>query len=485
MTTEPSQEVSTPAMYSYLNPEIPLVFVCNSAEAVFAYMNRAESEADRHFLIREMQALGDRALLYPVERKLVFTSLPLHHESLLNSLGYSQTHYYYPHKPSPRLSLDLLQEPVLLEKIATFAGEGQSIQLIPQVTTLEFLALATALRRDYGLEVLLPESPDPSCLWVRDYIDSKTGFRHLATAWLPDAVALLPQGFICSDLSQAASIAYWFSQCHQSCIVKADCGNDALGHTVISPAPTMSVNEIYCCLQQNEFLQASMFNSLDQESTHYSDSGALPLRLASNLLIVEEYLPSPEALFPSAEFFVPPLGTGTPYLTYVCNQLFYESGTFAGIIISSNFQTMGWYTALVSSGLHMAKQLQQMGYVGHFDLDAIASQEEILALLEINARRTGGTHVHELAWFLLGQSYLQFVTLISNTAMSSGKIQTFDNLVEAIASILYPMQQNQQGVIITHTSNLEEHKFGYIIIAPSMQRGLELRQELVTLLTAA
>ncbi len=58
------------------------------------------------------------------------------------------------------------------------------------------------------------------------------------------------------------------------------------------------------------------------------------------------------------------------------------------------------------SGMIFARRLQQMGYVGHFDLDTVVDDAGRVYLLEINPRRTGGTHVHEFAEHVFGADYL-------------------------------------------------------------------------------
>ena len=66
-----------------------------------------------------------------------------------------------------------------------------------------------------------------------------------------------------------------------------------------------------------------------------------------------------------------------------------------------------------------------MGYVGHFDLDTVVNDEGRVYLLEINPRRTGGTHVHEFADHVFGADYLDKVALLSNDTLSSGSITEF------------------------------------------------------------
>lgn len=105
-----------------------------------------------------------------------------------------------------------------------------------------------------------------------------------------------------------------------------------------------------------------------------------------------------------------------------------------------------------------------------------------LFCLEINARRTGGTHVHEVGHRLLGKDYLQHSVLLSNTSMDSNGISEFSKLQAKLEPLLYPMGERSQGLIMTHTSGLKHHKFGYVIVAPTGSIALDLQQQMMTLL---
>lgn len=447
-------------IYPYLTSTLPCVFVCNTAETFLRYMSRASCPDIRHRLVAEMGILGDRALLHPADPKLVILSAAIaHFDRFTQQMGFSQTQYRVPAHSSASLCEDIMADEVLLEAIAHYAGEHRTVQMIPHATTPAFVQLADTLRSRYGLTVLLPESPSLENLWLRDYVDTKAGFRHLFLQVQPSLPAQvdLPEGYVAQTVEQATAIAHWFSTRNQPCLVKADIGNDALGHTVIDPQITLSLEDIQAKLEQNPFIQ-------------------------EGLIIVEAFLPSSNRLFPSVELFVPPLAEGVPQMTYVCNQLFFESGTFAGVLVSREFEAEPWYQPLVESGQAIAHQLQNMGYVGHFDLDGIVDDAGDLFCLEINARRTGGTHVHEVGYHLFGKDYLQHSVLLSNTSMDSHGISDFSALQTTLEPLLYPMGDRPQGLIMTHTSGLNHHKFGYVIVAPTEVTALDLQQQMMTLL---
>ncbi|MFN8565084.1 MAG: hypothetical protein U0703_26435, partial [Anaerolineae bacterium] len=189
-------------MSTYIDHTIPVVVVCNISETFYEFLSRG-ADAERH--IRGEQYRGDRAIVWAGDPKLVFTSLPIPHaEHLYQQAGYAGTEYHAPQRPTSWLSLDILREPTLLQRLIDYAGERRTVQLIPYAATDEFLQLVEALQAEHGLTVLLPESPTRDGLWMRDYIDSKIGFRILASRWLPDAKRLLPEGLACQTLDDAA-----------------------------------------------------------------------------------------------------------------------------------------------------------------------------------------------------------------------------------------------------------------------------------------
>ena len=430
-------------MPSHTGRSVPIVVIANISESFYDFLSREEHPERKARLIRERQVKGDRALLWMGDPKLV--------EYLRERLGYEGTYYMTPAAPSPHLSLDILREPPLIERLVDYAGADRAVQLIPYATTREFFQLVESLQTDHGLEVNLPESPKPDCLWLREYVDTKSGFRMLASEYLTDSDRLLPKGIVCRDLPSAAEVVRWFSNNGQASIVKADDGEGGIGQYKHS-GRNGSTADILRRLQ------------------------AIPLLRTSRCVVVEEFIVSSNLLYPSLEVFVPPHGCGKPEVTYICNQLFLESGTFTGVLLSRELSNSKWHAQLVDRGLLIATNLQKAGYIGHFDLDAIVSNDERLILLEVNGRRTGGTHVHEFARFHFGPNYLDDLVLLSHDDLDSAAITQLDDLLSLLDDLLYPMEdEGREGVIITLSSTLVDHRFGSIVVASSTDKALSLQ----------
>jgi hypothetical protein len=305
------------------------------------------------------------------------------------------------------------------------------------------------------LKVLTPESPAPDRLWVRDYIDTKLGFHVLVSQWLKDSDTLLPRRIVCQDLAAAAAAIQWFGDTGLDCLIKADDGENGVGNFLITPGLFSSLEEIMRFIEERSFL-------------------------GSHEVVVEEFIHAAETLSPSLEIFVPPITEGEPEITYLSQQVFQGPGDFCGVMVDRALLQAEWYASLAGSGMVIAKQLQEMGYVGHFDLDAIIDDENRPYLLEVNSRRTGGTHTHEFGLNYFGPQYLDDLVLLSNDSLSSAGIVNYPDLRAALSDYLYPRYKEGYGLIISVSSSLVDGEFGAVFVAPNSQEALQLQDEAIS-----
>lgn len=435
--------------------QIPTVVVSNFAEAHVDFLGRAADKGERDGLIHSESAHADRTLLWCGDPKLVYVSFPIAHSDWITGrLGYSNTSYLSPENPTSFLSNDIMREDALLQGLLDYAGPDRTLQLIPYATTPEFLDLVDLLRDDHNLIVLLPESPDRDHLWLRDYVDTKVGFRLLASTCLSDADRLIPFGIPCYSLEEAALVASWFNKRGETCVVKADTGESGIGFNVFRPEDNLTKADLLAFLKDNTFF-------------------------ANEPVVVEEYIHSPNNLSPSPEVFVPPPEDGEPYIMYMTTQVLENFGDFFGIEVNKSLYEQAWYPDLERSSLAIARQLQKMGYVGHFDLDCLVDENGGLRLLEVNARRTGGTHVHDFAVHVIGEDYIDKVALLSYEAMNSGKINNAAELMSALKDFLYPMGGDPtRGIVVTITTPIVDHYFGSIVVAPTQLEARALQAKI-------
>lgn len=432
-----------------LEPAIPTIAIYNNLETFFRFLQRS----DENKVLETRIYRGDRGIFWLGPQKLLITTKPIpDSEYVCNRWGYFATTISTPRKVTYHLSLNILNDPELLQEIVQYAGAEKRVQLIPYATTQEFYTLVKHLQIELGLEVILPESPLPSNLWIRDYIDTKTGFRSLIPEWIRED-DIIPPGFICRDIQEAAYAVDWFKQQGLGSVVKADRGESGLGHLIFQESH-FSLDDILLKLHADPFLN-------------------------TDLIVVDQLIQSERQLSPSLELFVPPNGQ-PPVITYISSQLFSAFGQFAGVLISRELMQASWYPHLAKYGLQIAQKLQKMGYVGHFDIDTIVDNRGHLYLLEINARRTGGTYVHEFATLTFGKDYLNKVSLLCNNSVKCQGIHNLENLVACLDDLFFPIAGENRGIVLTVTSTLPESEFGCILVASNERELLTLKQEMLS-----
>ena len=256
---------------------------------------------------------ADRTLLWAGDPKLVIVSYPIPHANyLFELLGYAENVSRRTAEPKrlPQPRYPGRRSPVTPADCP--CRSGQDAQLVPYAVTPEFCALAEALRREHGLRVLLPEHPQPRTIWLRDFIDTKAGFHHLAGRWRPNAGDLLPEAHFCHDLAQAAHRALVYPR-RQG--VHRQTGHRRKRHR-----------------QRRRRAGTSPRNRRRSPCSNSNRTGE------RDLIVVEEYCASDLPVSPSVEVFVPPLHNGEPAVTYVCEQLFRGLGEFSGVIVSAELR---------------------------------------------------------------------------------------------------------------------------------------------------
>ncbi len=428
------------------NP-FPSVVLANTSEAYASFLNNISDKFIYANLLRRIHSSSDRALLWLHNEKLVIGSLPVSHQNMLGEIGYVGTKYLSPSIPSQYLCADIIHEKYIIQAIAEWAGSSKTIHLIPYANTNEFYQLVNYLREQIGLTVYTPESPSLESLWITHYVDSKFGFRNFLASLDFASDIRLPKYYICKSKQDVIHIASLLLKKRERCVVKVDDGCLGLGHVYLYP------------------------HDLDHHGIERKLADSLIGNYCYEQLIVEEFIES--SRFPSIEVFVPPEPSSVQ-VTYVCDQRF-DNNLFSGIILTPDLYHDEWYPSLNAFAKKVGEELQRHGYVGYFDIDVLIDSHNNIYVLELNARRTGGTHVHEFATKVLGNSYFQSFSLLSGTAKLSSP-RSYSSLIDTMTHLNLSFSHSQEGILISQTSSLQDGVVGYIVVSSSQARMEYLHQ---------
>jgi hypothetical protein len=429
------------------------VFADSDAIATLVISNACEAYGD--FLatcdpqvVAGVQAAGERCLLWWGDRKLVLLERPITPSPMLARLGYQYTEILAPPHPTMGICDAIATTPELFHRVLAYIND-RPVQLIPYSTTPALLRFAAALRAQ-SLTVTLPESCRDRTLPAQ--IEPKLGLRTWLATHCPARLDQMPPGIPCTTPAQAQTAIQTLTAQGHDVILKPNTGFLGFGHrrcTAANPAPLLA--------QLHDPTQTP----------------PLPW-------IVEVCIPATDSLSPSAEFVIPP--QGEPRLTQVGQQVFRGAGRYCGELVSRQSHAQPWYDTLVAAGFEIAHHLQAQGYQGHFDLDSIVADSGELYLLEVNARRTGGTHLDDLARWLWGDDYLATWVLLSVAGADSGAVRSLPQLWERLTPWLYPRAGGDGGVIVTHTAQLEQGRWGYAIAAGSEEDAIAFQTQIHTAL---
>mgnify|MGYP005839119935 FL=1 len=428
-------------------------------------------------LLREHEVLDsyyieDRALLWHGDRKLVVTSLPVdagHLRYLRRAMGYAQLENLAPREPTESLCEDILREEGLRASIVErLRGQGE-VDLISFVGSRGVLAVAEALR-GAGLRVSTPECPSAECLEARDYLDSKAGFREFfrsAAGAIPGVQ--IPDGAVAQNPQEAAQLAVAFLQQGRACLCKPNNSQSGVGFVILRPGELAGGPA-----EWEEAIRSRLAG--DRQMT-------------SDVIVVEELIEMDLSVAggsPSIEMRIPADPARDVEFMYLCGQILTAKGYFFGVEMHRDLVEPDLERTIERAAVAVAREMRRRGYAGVFDMDMVAGVDGRLYAVEVNTRRTGGTHAHEAAEHLFGPRYWERAAVISNNELGfAGEPLTWGELQRLLSGLLWPIRGRKEGIIPSIISSLPSNRFGYVALAGDIGRARELVEQMHERLAAS
>ncbi|CUX68420.1 hypothetical protein CFBP6626_25350 (plasmid) [Agrobacterium tumefaciens] len=359
-----------------IRADVPTLCIANAIDTLRTIIGRAPTPAEADAITRANFSQQDQAIFWRPLDKLIITEAPIAgFEWLTGLLSIKGARNIWPAEPTGCLFTDVLKDRRLQRAITEWAGRERSIRIIVHTTTSALWDMVLFLETQLGLTVNLPESSRNQAL--RDYVDTKSGFREIAAnLGLSDGVVRIATGGSYPTAETAAGAIFDKNVNGEAAIAKPDKGEASVGLNIFYPGTN------YCSLLR------------ELHSNRY---------LSSDPIVVEEYIEGENISFPSVEFHVPE--DGSPEHTFACSMMFSRQTELRGNFVYPNQLEEPWYSPLVGAGLLIARHLQKQGYIGFFDIDCVSRADGETIMLDLNPRRTGGTHIHEFASVFLGPSY--------------------------------------------------------------------------------
>lgn len=434
---------------------IETILLANTAEAFERLLNATSSMKEGMRRMHHELSLSQRAFFWGDDHKAVIIPSPIpqvlidHNQQVC---GYSEIATLSLETPKVNLSTAMNDSPSLMDYITQAAQQNPKLVISPYAATDSFAALSRILIQR-GVKLAAKEIPQANSLWTVKYLDSKAGFR----TEMQKMGAVIPEGFIADSKDQALDIAEWLYAQEKAVAIKANHGESGWGLIITQNEGFLNAVSL------REKISRQMANDPVWDNT---------------LIVVEEAIMADMNIAggsPSTEFYVDERGAHT---TYHCGQFLNAQGGFFGVELGKGVLSQRLVSDLQRIADGVGDRYHALGYRGYFDVDFIIGEGGNLYMAETNMRRTGGTHVYDLARHLFGEQWSKEAYLLSHDSFCYGSSMCSpETLLDRLKSLLYPINGEGRGVVVT-LMNPWDPIMGYIAIAPDMMAGRRLQQQL-------
>ncbi|MDR6819952.1 phosphoribosylglycinamide formyltransferase 2 [Neorhizobium sp. 2083] len=425
--------------------DVPTLCIANAIDTLRVIIGRAPTPADADAITRANFPQQDQAIFWRPLDKLIITEAPIAgFEWLTGLLGIKGARNISPAETTGCLFTDVVKDTRLQQAISEWAGQDQKIRIIVHTTTPALWDMVLFLEAQLGLVVYLPESSRNQAL--RDYADTKSGFREIAASLgLSNGVVRIAAGASFPTVETAAGAIFDKNTHGEAAIAKPDKGEASVGLNIFHPGTN------YCSLLR------------ELHSNHY---------LSSDPIVVEEYVDGENISFPSVEFHVPE--DGSPEHTFACSMMFSRQTELRGNFVYPNQSEEPWYSPLVGTGLLIASHLQKQGYIGFFDIDCVSRASGETIMLDLNPRRTGGTHIHEFASAFLGPSY-QMTHCVGALDYYAGHAIALEALLDKIRPSIRSPTTSSSGILPIELTGLQFGRVSLLFWGNTAEEIAELK----------
>ena len=433
------------------------IFVSNLSEDVWPFIDCME-KSEKKIEIELNAYLGDLHFMAGAGKKdLIYVGPSDIDDSLkeyyCNLFGVDDIPTFKPQKHLGNTCSDILNDKKLFDKLVKITKPASRVNLVSYSSTKTFFELGEKLRKR-GVKIAYPESPLKGAGWTVDFFGSKSGIRQMGE--------LMPDGYICSDVHEAAQIATNVYLKKGSVVIKTNKGHSGAGILI--------------------YRKGELPKDYDKCLKHLEWVFSTELYWNKFQIIVEDYIdPNLEigGGFPNVEFKISE--KGEIEFLYACGNRVTADGVFNGIEIGKGSMDGKSPQEMKKAADFLGKKYKEAGYRGYFDVDFVYGKDNKLYINESNARRTGGTHLYLIASKLLGNKFTtEHYTLCKNMHDMKKPVKSFSDLLNKFKPLLFD-RKKKEGVIFCSSNLLKYGKLAYIIVGKNKQKASELETKLYSL----
>jgi hypothetical protein len=402
----------------------------------FLFTGKARQDA-----LNEDDFYANRAMFYEGDNKIVILPFPIDLplvEKHAQQLRYQNVTYWYPSVYNGySLCASILNDSTLFPQIVACIAQNPNIVITSYAYSHDFEAFINALKQ---LDLQFQSDNTPHNLSIVRQLNSKAIFRRVVTAIESDlGLQLIPKGIVVSHLEAALKEIRAYVRAKKGFVVKASFGATGRGLFLSPSVPTENtIAEFLKCVAQDAI---------------WTDA---PLVVETKIIAKSVQSPSIELKISEHQI----------EMTYICNQILDDKGSFLGIGLGKNAVVPHIATQMRYTASLIATAYQSIGYRGFFDIDFILDDAQNAFAVETNVRRTGGTHIYDILRHLYGADWETKIYALSNDAWKmNAAFKKSSELLEYFKTMLY---DGEEGMILTNFS-IELDVFGFVLLAKTAE----------------
>lgn len=342
---------------------------------------------------------GEVSLLWPGKNKLVMSPQVIDKDLIeyqRDAWKMGEISIVTPTAFTSETSKDFLQDTKAISKIQNFVNRHATTEFIPWGATSGVYDILKAINSP---KLVSHEIPKEQNYWSSLYYDSKIGFKELC-----HQIGLkVPQGYVCDNLNMAFSIIKKFSSCGKECVLKANMGAGGFGNVHIS-------KEIFS--KSSTEIEAYVYKSIE-EMPYFKEGAILVEEWIEPPIIHAKQFVSLYSGFASAEI----LPDGNIKIIGGGIDAHDHNGYYNGAKLGKEVFPDSLWNYLKNILEKLGAAISENGYRGHWGINYMLRANGEPVLIELNARRCGESHIHNIGRILAGENWMDTLHVISRFPM--------------------------------------------------------------------
>ena len=390
---------------------------------VHEYMYRGMSKDFADSLLEEWRNIAagyaEVSILWPGKNKLILAPKPID-KALIE---YHQIQFGYklnvvtPQKFTSQTANDFLEDEHSIKTIEKFAKGCNPLHFVTWGGTQGAYAL---LEKIENYTPCVAELPKQSNFWTITEYDSKIGFKKLCK----NLQLNVPKGYVCDSLNEALNVIKKFYSIQKGCVLKANWGAGGFGNIFISPALfSGSFNKVEEYIRQN-IVELPYFQSGQMLVEEFVETSKNSNHVDSDI----------SSGFASAQI----LEDGSTKIIAAGIDIHGINGYYEGARLGKGVFPKKFWNQIKAIMNLLGDEISRKGYKGHWGINYMLQKNGEIVLIEMNTRRCGESHVHNIANCIAGESWMDTKYVlnrfpldvkITNTQITSETVlNVFDDL---------------------------------------------------------